>query len=142
MRRVVLALLAVAALLLTTVQVPAQAYQEKFGRVWRADGVLHPGCRTYDYHYVVRPRADDWVLETFLSGPGGKQLGSDAVQKAAHNRRGTRDFKVCRATTHPGRFKIRGKLTRTFEVCATPVSCTTEDKVVWIKPAHFRLRHA
>ena len=81
MRRAVLAVLTVAALLLTTAQVPAQAYDQKFGRVWRGDGVLHPGCHRYYYHYVVRPHADDWVLETFLVGPGGKQLASDAVQK-------------------------------------------------------------
>lgn len=142
MRRAVLALLTVAALLLTTAQVPAQAYQERFGRVWRGDGVLHPGCHHYYYHYVVRPHADDWVLETFLVGPGGKQLASDALQKAPGNRRGTRDLRFCRASTHPGHFKIRGKLTRTFQVCSTPLTCTTEDKVVWIKPARFRLRHA
>jgi len=142
MRRAVLALLTVAALLLTTAQAPAQAYQQRFGRVYRGDGVLHPGCHQYAYHYVVRPHADDWVLETFLVGPGGKQLASDAVQKEPGNRRGTRDLRFCRASTHAGIFKIRGKLTRTFQVCSTPLTCTTEDKVVWIKPARFRLRHA
>ena len=141
MKRLVLALLAATALMLSTVQVPAQAYDQKFGRVWRGDGVLHAGCRHYAYHYVVRPHAPDWVLETFLVGPGGVGLGSDAFQKADGNRRGTRDFRICRNTTHPGPFKIRGKLTRTFEVCSTPLTCTTKDEVVWIKPARFRLRH-
>lgn len=142
MKRLVLALLTATALMLSTVPAPAQAYQQRFGRVWRGDGVLRAGCQPYTYHYVVRPHAPDWVLETFLVGPDGKGLGSDAVQKGPGARRGTRQFRICHNTTHPGRFEIRGKLTRTFEVCSTPVSCTTVDKVVWIKPARFRLRRA
>jgi hypothetical protein len=141
MHRLLLAVVSALTIVLTSTTLPASAYEKKYGHLWRHDGVLRAGCHHYRYHYALHPHADDWSLETFLVGPNHKGLGNDAFQKGDAPRRGHRQFKICRNTTQPGRFKIRGKLTRTQVSCSTPLTCTSTDDVVWIKPARFRLRH-
>jgi hypothetical protein len=141
MRRLALALLTALALLLVTVQVPAQAYEKKYGRLWRGDGVLQDGCHRYRYHYSLHPHAYDWYIEIFISGPNGKTLGNNLFQKGDRPKRGTLRFKVCDNTTMPGQFKIRGQLHRSKKVCTTPATCESKEfDRAWIKPARFRLR--
>ncbi|WP_432479359.1 hypothetical protein [Nocardioides sp. GXQ0305] len=110
---------------------PAGAWDADHGRVWRGDGVLAPGCHDYGFRYRVRPGNNDWGLELFLVGPGREGLGT--VNRLSENdpKRGRARFEVCRSSTRPGKFRIRGKLTviRGFDT----------DKH-WIKPARFRLR--
>ena len=110
---------------------PATAWDADYGRVSRGDGVLESGCRSYAFHYRVRPRGNDWGAEFFLVGPGRKGLGTvNRLSEHAHERGGGK-FDVCRTSTRPGKFRIRGKLTivRGFD-----------SEVHWIKPARFRLR--
>ena len=142
MRRLLITVLTAVALVLTTASVPAQAYEKRFGHYWRRDGVLHHGCHYYRYHYALRPHAQDWYIEIFLVGPGGKTLGNDVWQKGDRPKRGLGHFKICSNTTHPGRFRIKGRLHRFHDVCSTPFTCSSEQfDVVWVKPARFRLRH-
>lgn len=141
MRRLLMTVLT-AALVLTTVSAPAQAFEKRFGHISRRDGVLHHGCDRYRYHYHLHPHAKDWYIEVFLVGPEGKTLGNDVWQKGDRPNPGHGHFKICSNTTHPGRFKIRGHLHRFHDVCSTPLTCTSEQfDRVWVKPARFRLRH-
>src|SRR5688572_21632891 len=110
---------------------PAGAWNADYGRVSRGDGLLTQGCRDYGFRYRVRPGPHDWGAEFFLVGPGRKGLGTDVKLSGNDPKRGHGSFEVCRASTRPGAFRIRGKLTITRGF----------DQVVrWVKPARFRLR--
>ncbi len=126
-RLVVVLVLACAAL----VEAPAGAWNVDYGRVSRGDGVLHAGCHHYDFRYRVHPGNNDWAAEFFLVGPGHEGLGTDNKTSESHRKRGKGTLEVCRASTHPGRFTIRGKLT---------ITRGFHHDVHWVKPAHFRLR--
>ena len=143
MRRVVLTLFATLALLAGGASFAADAVAGDihYGKLRRGDGVLHHGCHHYRYRYVLRPRAKDWAIELFIKGPGGKTLGNDAFEKGQRPKRGHRHFKICAQTTEPGRFSIHGKMTRDVQTCSTPLTCETVQKIVWVSPAKFRLRH-
>jgi hypothetical protein len=142
MRRLLMTVLTTVALLLTAAAVPAQAYEKRYGHNARGDGVLIHGCHLYRYRYVLHPHAQDWYVEIFLKGPAGRTLGNDLFQKGDRPQRGHGHFKICSGTTQPGRFRIRTKIHRYHDVCATPVTCTSKQfDQVWIKPAVFRLRH-
>ena len=114
------------------VAAPASAWDAGFGRVWRGDAVLRAGCHSYGFDYRVRPRGNDWGAEFFLVGPGREGLGTVNRLSGHARKRGGGKFDVCRTSTRPGRFRIRGKLTivRGFD-----------NDVHWMKPARFRLRH-
>jgi len=108
---------------------PAQA-QDGYGHTDGRDGVLRSGCHGYRYHWAIRPRTNDWLLETFLRDPRGNRLASgmfdsDSEQKRDHSR-----FRFCRYSTRPGRFTIHAKLTW--------YNGYTEH-TVWLDPSHFRL---
>jgi hypothetical protein len=111
-------------LVTTTTPPPATAGSSEYGRVWRKDGTLRQGCHDYRFQYRVKPRAadpdneDDWAVEFFLVDP----------------RRGRGTFEICRQTTVPGRFTIRGKL-----------SVYDDGHLVdevRVQPGRFRLRRA
>ncbi|WP_372736756.1 hypothetical protein [Nocardioides sp.] len=90
----------------------------------RADGAVHPewgetaaknrvlrkGCHNYKYTYKITPPHGDWGLETYLIGPGGKRLGSGVMAIGMDPKSGKDKFRICKATTRPGVFKIRAKL--------------------------------
>lgn len=118
---------------LLVVAEPAQAVRhDEWGRLGAADGVLRKGCRPYDYRYTLRPPEGDWALEVFLADPRGRRLGS-AVLLAGHDPvRGTRRITICRGTTKPGRFVLRGRLS---------VQNGPDEYVEgWIRPVAFKLR--
>jgi hypothetical protein len=122
---------------------PASAHDSGFGRAWRADGVLRPGCHAYRFHYRVRPHHHDWSLELFLRGPGDRGLGTVARDSDIHPRRGRGHFDVCSQSTRPGRYRIRGKLSIYESEGTPPFTTEPEEPVVkWIRPARFRLRRA
>ncbi|MEI5675507.1 MULTISPECIES: hypothetical protein [Nocardioides] len=125
-------LLAPAALVAGATPASATADHHEWGRLGAADRVLRSGCRVYRYRYRIQPPAGDWGLETFLIGPGGKKLGSGAHLSGYNPTVGTGTFTICKNTTRPGRFVIRGKLS---------VQNGPDDYVEgWIKPVAFKLR--
>jgi hypothetical protein len=136
--RLLTVLLMTLGLTVTVLPPPAQAGDVDHGRVWRKDGRLQPGCHLYRFQYRVRPLAvdptndDDWALEVFLSDRRGRGLGAVAKDSAIDPRRGAGTFRLCRQTTVPGKFKLRGKL-----------SVYDDGELVeetWVKPGFFRLR--
>ena len=101
-----------------------------YGHTGAANRVLRSGCHGYRYHWVIKPRTNDWLLETYLRDPRGTHLASgmfdsDSEQKRDHSR-----FRFCRYSTRPGRFTIKAKLTW--------YNGYTEHHV-WLDPSHFRL---
>lgn len=108
---------------------PAQAGDPEFGRTWARDKVLRPGCHDYRYQYKVKPPDSEWALETFLIDRRGREVGSGQFLFNADPKRGHSTFRVCRSTTTPGRFKIKGKLTY-----------GADDVEKWIKPGYFTMK--
>ena len=129
------------ALILTAgllVAAPASAGDADYGRAWRADGVLKGGCNKYGFNYRVRPKSDDWAVEFFLVDPTGEGLGTEIKDSTIDPKRGRGKYKICRNTTRPGQFKIRGKLTIYKDKPFPEQGQTKTEK--WIKPGYFRLR--
>ena len=139
MKRIAL-ILAVGALLAGALVAPAHAAGIRFGRVWAADKVLREGCHNYRYHYVVRPRTNNWLFETFLHGPGGRTIASNAMDSRGNAKRGANHFRFCNDVTRPGRFKIAGKLT--WQTCNDLPGPLHECKnhVRWVRSGYFRMR--
>jgi hypothetical protein len=136
-RTLLTALLLALGLVLTTLPSTAVAGSREYGRAWRTDGTLRPGCFDYRFQYRVRPgnvlegSGDDWAAEFFLTDRRGKGLGTAVKDSAVDPRRGRGSYEVCRQTTVPGRFKIRGKL-----------SVYDDGQLVdevWVKPGYFLL---
>jgi hypothetical protein len=116
---------------------PAGAWTTRFGHVGAPDRVLRPGCHHYRYHYVIKPRSDDWLFETWLRDPRGRNRASGDFAPGSDPKRGHAHFGICRSTVVPGRFTIRARLT-----WYTPGMLPTDPPVRhsrWFKPAHFRL---
>lgn len=137
-RHLLTAALAALGLTLATIPPAVTAGNADYGRTWRKDGTLRSGCHHYRFQYRVKPVAvletagDDWSAEFFLVDPDGRGLGAAVKDSDIDPRRGDGRYRVCRETTRPGRFKIRGKLS-VFD---------DGDLVdeVWIKVGRFRLR--
>jgi hypothetical protein len=136
MKHIVFTALAVGALLLGGLVAPSHAGDIRFGRVWAGDKVLREGCHGYRYQYVVRPRTNNWSMETFLRAPSGRMLVSGGFHFGADPKRGHGRFRICNDNTRPGRFKISGKLT--WKTCDILGHCTNH--VRWVKPGYFRMR--
>ena len=111
MRHIVFTALALVALLLGGLVAPSHAGDIRFGRVWAGDKVLREGCHGYRYQYVVRPRTNNWALETFLRAPSGRTIASGGFHFGADPKRGDGRFRFCNDVTRPGRVKISGQLT-------------------------------
>jgi hypothetical protein len=108
-----------------------------FGHVGAADRVLRPGCHGYRYHYVVKPGSDDWMLETWLYDPRGKQRGAGDFLSGSDPEKGHSTFGICRTTVVPGRFTIKARL-RWYTQGPLPIGQPTRH-TRWFEPAHFRL---
>jgi hypothetical protein len=111
--------------------VPAEAGNPDLGRTWARDKVLKRGCHDYRYQYKVTAPAEEWSLELFLRDPSGDTIASNAKDSMVDPKRGSGTFRFCRYNTEPGRFKIRGKLTRYNGY---------DQYVGWVKPGIFRMR--
>jgi hypothetical protein len=135
-RRLLVALTLTCGLVLGTLPPPAVAGSAEYGRAWRKDGVLRAGCHDYRFHYRVRPGnvqpGNDWAVEFFVVDRRGESVASAVKDSEIDPKRGTARFGLCRTSTVPGRFKIRGKLS-VYDGYALVGE-------VWIKPARFRLR--
>ena len=138
LRTLLTALALALGLVSTTLTAPVSAGDSDYGRTWRKDGTLRQGCHSYRFNYRVRPAAvleganDDWAAEFFLVDPRGRGLGSVAKDSDIDPRRGHGKIRVCRETTRPGRFKIRGKLSVYDDGALVDE--------VWIEVGRFRLR--
>jgi hypothetical protein len=116
---------------------PVAAGTAGFGHVNAPDGVLRPDCHRYRYHYVVKPRSDDWIFETWLYGPGGRHRGAGDFAPGSDPKRGHASFGICRSAVSPGRFTIKARL-RWYTPGPLPISPSVEH-TRWFTPAHFRL---
>jgi len=131
MRRIAVAALTVGALVGGGLAAPTQAWDGDYGRLRATDKVLKDGCHAYRYYYRIKPRTPEWALETFLRDPSRDTIAHNALDNFTDPRRGHSRFRICRNVTRPGKFKIRGKLTRYNG---------SEQTVVWIRPVVFRMR--
>ena len=104
----------------------------EWGKTSAPNQVLKKGCHNYRYNYKLTPPEGDWALETFLVGPGGKRLASGAFAGAFDPEKGPGTFRICKATTRYGRFKIKAKL--------SVQNGPTEYTEGWLPKSHFRLR--
>lgn len=117
--------------MLTVLAGSAVAGSAYWGSTGAPDRVLRSGCHHYRYHYRVRPHGHDWAAETFLVDPRGDGLASGAFDPDADPKRGHGHFTICRASTRPGVFTIRMKVS---------IYKGTMPEVHWAKKSYFRLR--
>jgi hypothetical protein len=91
---------------------PLTGYQlhPEWGSITGTTGVLRRGCRSYTYSYSVTPPEGIWAIEVYISGPGFKHLAAGAFLDGYDPQAGAGHYKLCRATTRYGRFKIQAKL--------------------------------
>jgi hypothetical protein len=82
----------------------------EWGTVTGKAGVLKRGCHTYTYGYAITPPEGVWALEIFISGPGLKHLAAGAYLDGYDPTTGTGRYRLCRATTRYGTFRIEAKL--------------------------------
>src|SRR5262245_331306 len=128
---------ALGALVVLTGSTPAEASSTRFGHTSAPDRVLRPDCHRYRYHYVAKPRSDDWILETWLYDPRGKPRGSGDFASGSDPKRGHASFGICRSAVVPGRFTIKARL-RWWTPGPLPISPSTRH-TKWFRPSHFRL---
>jgi len=101
-----------------------------WGRTASADHQLRKGCQRYQYRYRVTAPSEDWMAEVFLVDPRGRGVGSRSFHTPEDAARGTRTWKLCRASVVPGRYTIRMKITW---------ADSYEQHRGWARPTHFRM---
>ncbi len=135
LRRSLAALLAplvVCALVALGLPAPASAAEvhPEWGSTSAPDGVLKKGCKRYPYSYAITPPEGYWSLEIFLQDRRGRHVAF-AYHVYGDPLAATRTFKLCKASTRPGRFTMTALLS---------VEHGTEYAEGWLPPSHFRLR--
>lgn len=108
---------------------PTARYKQ-WGMTRAPDQVLRKGCRYYKYRYAVNPPSDDWTAEVFLVDPDGDTLTSAVMAPESDPATATRYWRICRASTRPGRFKMRMKIVWYDNF---------DSHVGWVEPGYFRL---
>ncbi|WP_310526435.1 hypothetical protein [Nocardioides sp.] len=73
-------------------------------------GLLRRGCHTYAYSYAVQVPTQDWALEVSIVDRRGHGVASFAYIGPYDEVAETTPFRLCRAATVPGRFRIRSTL--------------------------------
>lgn len=129
--RSALTALAVALLLVAgTLTAPAHAYREDLGQLTMKSRFLKHGCHDYRYRYAVDPPPGDWALEIFLVHKrSGTSVAHGGVVGGQEATSGVRRFRLCRPSTRPGRYVVRGRLS---------VQDAFDYREWWIRPDHFR----
>jgi len=80
----------------------------EWGSISAENGILKRGCRDYSYDYsVTAPERGDWDLNVTLVGPGGREIWFGYLYEGANPAQGTTTFRLCRAKTKPGRYKLK-----------------------------------
>jgi hypothetical protein len=105
----------------------------EWGRTSTEATRLKRGCKNYRYSYAITPPSGEWGLEVFLVGPGGVGLASDAFVIGTNPKTGSDRFRFCRASTRPGVFKIRAKL-------SVQSKSGSDYQEGWLPVTRFRLR--
>jgi hypothetical protein len=106
----------------------------EWGTISAENGVLKRGCRDYGYDYrITAPDRGDWDLNVTLVGPGGKELWFGYLYEGANPDEGTTTFRLCRAKTRPGRYKLKAVVS---------VQVHNEVTAGRLKTEKFRLRRA
>jgi hypothetical protein len=131
MTKLATVIVTVVALLGVGLMTPAEAGNARLGKLSAGDKVLEKGCHFYRYRYVVRAKASEWTLEVYLKDPTGEIIASNTKDSSADPKRAHGKFRLCRYSTRPGKFAIKGKLTRYNGY---------DTKTGWVKPGSFRMR--
>ena len=108
-----------------------------WGRAAAPDQELRRGCHDYRYHYRVNAPSHDWLIEIFVKSPTGKGLWTDnfTSQAPANDPEKARaHFEVCRASTRPGRHKLKMRVT-----WYDPDDLLHTPHTAWVRPTYFRL---
>lgn len=115
----------------TTGAASAAPKRHEWGRITAPDGVLRPGCHRYTYRWDLHPPQGDWAVEIFVIRKG-KRVASQGHLVGQDPLRGQGHYKLCRPTSAPGQYVIRGKL--------SVQNGPNEYVEGWIQPAFYRLR--
>ncbi|WP_341927222.1 hypothetical protein [Nocardioides psychrotolerans] len=101
-----------------------------WGSTKAPDQVLRKGCRDYRFFYKITTPNNEWQAEMFITDPKRRPIASVLADAGSQPRQGILSFRTCRASTTPGRFKIRMRVTYTEGY---------EKHVGFVKPSYFRL---
>lgn len=101
-----------------------------WGSTKAPDQVLRKGCRNYRFAYKITTPNDEWQAEMFISDRKGRAVASVLADAGSQPRQDVTTFRTCRASTTPGRFKIRMRVTYIEGY---------EKHVGFVKPSYFRL---
>jgi len=88
----------------------ALVVDKSWGRTAAPDGVLGKGCKKYAYRYKLTLPTDDWEMDLVIKDPTGDQVASAYLLSDSEPPKGKRWFRLCRASTKPGKFVIRAKV--------------------------------
>lgn len=84
----------------------------EYGTLSVPDSVLaaRHTCATYTYSYAMTPPEGLWLLETFVVDPAGVTVASGAIlgDYTPGGDQASSSFQLCRNTTTPGTFTLRG----------------------------------
>ena len=127
LRWLLASVLAVTTLALVPTGAQAVEYAD-WGRTAADNQRYRKGCHGYHYRYRINPPSSDWHLETRLLNPNGRKIAADLFHFDSDPRRGRATFRVCGASTRPGRHTIRAKVT--FDA---------NDREDRLRPSRFRL---
>jgi len=82
----------------------------EWGTITGEAGVLRRGCRSYSYSYAITPPEGIWAIEVYISGPRLKHLAAGAFLDGYDPTSGPGHYKLCKATTRYGTFRIEAKV--------------------------------
>jgi hypothetical protein len=88
----------------------AQLTDDVGGTTSAPSGTLRNGCRRYSFTYAVQVPTEDWTLEVSIVDRRGHGVASFAFLGPADEKTQTPVYRLCRASTVPGRFRIRAQL--------------------------------
>ena len=82
----------------------------EWGSITGHSGRLKRGCRQYAFSYAITPPDGVWALEVFIVAPGDKNIAAGAFLDGYDPTAGTGHYKLCKATTRHGQFRIEAKV--------------------------------
>ncbi|GAA3823103.1 hypothetical protein [Nocardioides panacisoli] len=104
-----------------------------WGRAAAPDQRLRAGCHAYRYHYRIKVPSNEWSAEVFLVNRKHVALGTQNLETPDDEKTGHGTFRVCRASTVPGRHKLKMRVSW-YE--------NDPERTVhrgWVHPTYFRL---
>ena len=82
----------------------------EWGSITGQGGVLRRGCTMYSYTYSITPPQGVWAIEVFITGPQMDHVGGGAFLDGYDPTTGSGTYKLCRRSSHPGKYTIDAKL--------------------------------